>query len=204
MTNPVLSEPEHDTHRRFSGLSRLYGNLAFDRIRLAHFVIVGVGGVGSWVAESLARSGVGKLTLIDMDHVSESNINRQLHALTTTLGQSKVSAMAQRIELINPTCQVSLIDEFITPENIDVLMPEMQDMLIDATDQVSAKVALAKWAIRRHKPMVTVGAAGGKKHAQMVEMSDLVHATHDPLLSQVRYQLRKESVINSEKKDSGI
>jgi len=194
----------HDTDRRFSGLSRLFGSHLAKRIRLAHITVVGVGGVGSWAVEALARSGVGKLTLIDMDHVAESNINRQLHALTTTLGQSKVSAMAQRIGLINPDCQVSQIDEFVTPENVDALVPKIHDVMIDATDQVSAKVALAQWAIRHGIPMVTVGAAGGKKYAQLVEMCDLVQTTHDPLLAQVRYRLRKEGVIPSDKKDCGI
>jgi len=165
---------------------------------------VGIGGVGSWAVEALARSGVGKLTLIDMDHVSDSNINRQLHALTTTLGQSKVLAMAERIALINPDCQTVLVDEFISPENIETLLPEDLDVLIDAADQVSAKVALASWAIKHRKAMITVGAAGGKKQAQSVEMSDLIHATHDPLLAQVRYRLRKDGVIASDKNACGI
>lgn len=188
-----------DTDRRFSGLSRLYGDDMAQRIRRAHVVVVGIGGVGSWAAEALARSGVGQLTLIDMDHVSESNINRQLHALSTTLGQSKVLAMAQRIGLINADCHVNLVDDFISPDNIDALISEDLDVLIDATDEVSAKVALATWAIQHHKAMVTVGAAGGKKQAHLVEMNDLTHATHDPLLAQVRYRLRKNGVIASDK-----
>lgn len=193
-----------DTDRRFSGLSRLYGNDSVLRIRYSHIVVVGIGGVGSWAVEALARSGVGKLTLIDMDHVSESNINRQLHALSTTIGQSKVLAMAQRINLINADCQVTQVDDFISPENIDVLMPKDLDVLIDATDEVSAKVAMASWAIEHRKSMVTVGAAGGKKQAHLVEMSDLTHATHDPLLAQVRYRLRKNGVIASDKTACGI
>ena len=193
-----------DTDRRFSGLSRLYGDDMAQRIRRAHVVVVGIGGVGSWAAEALARSGVGQLTLIDMDHVSESNINRQLHALSTTLGQSKVLAMAQRIGLINADCHVNLVDDFISPDNIDALISEDLDVLIDATDEVSAKVALATWAIQHHKAMVTVGAAGGKKQAHLVEMNDLTHATHDPLLAQVRYRLRKNGVIASDKNPCGI
>jgi tRNA A37 threonylcarbamoyladenosine dehydratase len=193
-----------DTDRRFSGLSRLYGDDMAQRIRRAHVVVVGIGGVGSWAAEALARSGVGQLTLIDMDHVSESNINRQLHALSTTLGQSKVLAMAQRIGLINADCHVNQVDDFISPDNIDALISEDLDVLIDATDEVSAKVALATWAIQHHKAMVTVGAAGGKKQAHLVEMNDLTHATHDPLLAQVRYRLRKNGVIASDKNPCGI
>jgi tRNA A37 threonylcarbamoyladenosine dehydratase len=193
-----------DTDRRFSGLSRLYGIDSALRIRHSHIVVVGIGGVGSWAVETLARSGVGKMTLIDMDHVSESNINRQLHALSNTLGQSKVFAMAQRIDLINADCQVTQLDDFISPENIDALMPNDLDILIDATDQVSAKVAMASWAIQHCKAMVTVGAAGGKKQAHLVEMNDLTHATHDPLLAQVRYRLRKNGVIASDKTPCGI
>ena len=200
----VISPEVQDSDRRFSGLSRLYGIDSALRIRQSHIVVVGIGGVGSWTVEALARSGVGKMTLIDMDHVSESNINRQLHALSNTLGLSKVLAMAQRIDLINPNCQVTQIDDFISPENIDALMPKDLDVLIDATDQVSAKVAMASWAIQNHKAMVTVGAAGGKKQAHLVEMNDLTQATHDPLLAQVRYRLRKNNVIAADKHPCGI
>ena len=202
-TAGLLLQPQ-DSDRRFSGLSRLYGEDIAQRIRRSHVVVVGIGGVGSWAAEALARSGVGKLTLIDMDHVSESNINRQLHALSTTLGQSKVMAMAQRIDLINADCHVIQVDDFISPENIGDLISDDLDVLIDATDEVSAKVALATWAIQHQKAMVTVGAAGGKKQAHLVEINDLTHATHDPLLAQVRYRLRKNGVIASDKKPCGI
>ena len=136
-----------DADRRFGGLSRLYGVKGAQQIRQAHVVVVGVGGVGSWAVECLARSGVAALTLIDMDHVSESNINRQLHALTNTLGQAKTDAMKARIALIHPDCQVHVVDDFITPDNINPLLPVHFDALIDACDQVSAKVALAAWAI---------------------------------------------------------
>jgi len=180
-----------DTDRRFGGLSRLYGVTGAQQIRQSHIVVVGVGGVGSWAVECLARSGVGALTLIDMDHVSESNVNRQLHALSTTLGQSKVKAMQERIWLIHPDCQVTTLEEFITPENIPVLLNIRCDALIDACDQLSAKVALANWAMHNQVRMVTVGAAGGKHMAHWVEMADLAHTSHDPLLSQVRQQLRK-------------
>jgi len=144
-------------------MSRLFGADTALRIQNASIAVIGIGGVGSWSAEALARSGVGRLTLIDMDHVSESNINRQLHALTTTLGQSKVLAMQERIQLINPACNLRTIDDFVTPENIETLLPLDLDFLIDATDQVSAKVALAAWCLKHGKPLVMVGAAGGKK-----------------------------------------
>jgi len=179
------------TERRFSGMSRLYGAASARRIQKAHIAVIGIGGVGSWAAEALARSGVNRLTLIDMDHISESNINRQLHALSSTLGQSKVSAMKDRIHLINPDCEVYAIDEFLTPENINNLLHDGLDLVIDATDQVSAKVAMAARAMQTGKPLVMAGAAGGKKLAHLVDMADLSDVSHDPLLAQVRQHLRK-------------
>ena len=179
------------TERRFSGMSRLYGAASARRMQQAHIAVIGIGGVGSWTAEALARSGVNRLTLIDMDHISESNINRQLHALVSTLGQAKVSAMKDRIHLINPDCEVHAVDEFLTPENISILLHDGLDMAIDATDQVSAKVAMAVRAMQTGKPLVMAGAAGGKKLAHLVDMADLSDVTHDPLLSQVRQHLRK-------------
>jgi tRNA A37 threonylcarbamoyladenosine dehydratase len=193
-----------NTDRRFSGMSRLFGADTALRIQNASMAVIGIGGVGSWSAEALARSGVGHLTLIDMDHVSESNINRQLHALTTTLGQSKVLAMQERIHLINPACNLRTIDDFVTPENIEALLPLDLDFLIDATDQVSAKVALAAWCLKHGKPLVMVGAAGGKKMAHLVDMADLASVTHDPLLAQVRQRLRKMGFVFSAKEPSGI
>jgi len=179
------------TERRFSGMSRLYGAASARRIQKAHIAVIGIGGVGSWAAEALARSGVNRLTLIDMDHISESNINRQLHALVSTLGQAKVSAMKDRIHLINPDCEVLAVDEFLTPENISSLLHDGLDLVIDATDQVSAKVAMAARAMQTGKPLVMAGAAGGKKLAHLVDMADLSDVSHDPLLAQVRQHLRK-------------
>lgn len=172
-------------------MSRLFGAASALRIQQAHIAVIGIGGVGSWAAEALARSGVNRLTLIDMDHISESNINRQLHALVSTLGQAKVSAMKDRIHLINPDCEVYAVDEFLTPENINNLLHDGLDLVIDATDQVSAKVAMAARAMQTGKPLVMAGAAGGKKLAHLVDMADLSDVSHDPLLAQVRQHLRK-------------
>jgi tRNA threonylcarbamoyladenosine dehydratase len=189
-----------DVSRRFGGLDRLYGVDGAARIRAAHVAVVGIGGVGSWAVEGLARSGVGRLTLVDMDHISESNVNRQIHALTSTIGQAKVLAMKERIAQINPECQVETIDDFVTPENWpQILSPEGLpagdgvgiDAVIDACDQVSAKTAMAAWAISAKTLFVTVGAAGGKRLAHLVDMDDLSATTHDPLLAQVRSRLRK-------------
>ena len=198
-----------DLGRRFGGLTRLYGSVGAQRIRAAHVVVVGLGGVGSWAAEALARSGVARLSLIDLDHIAESNINRQVHALDTTLGQAKVQAMRERIAHINPTCDVRCIEEFVDADNwpemaADIAARGKDDAesvsIIDACDQVKAKTAMAAWALQHnalHKNpqkinFISVGAAGGKRHAHKVEIDDLSLATHDPLLAQLRYRLRKE------------
>lgn len=185
--------------RRFGGLRRLYGVQGAQRIFEAHVVVVGIGGVGSWAVEALARSGVRRLTLIDLDHVSESNINRQIHALDNTLGQSKAEAMRERIALFHPGCRVDVVDDFVTPDNWPALLNTATGLgtappaaLVDACDQVRAKASLAAWAISSGVPLVTVGAAGGKRRAQAVEVDDLADVTHDPLLAQLRYRLRKQ------------
>lgn len=184
-----------DLERRFGGLARLYGATGAARIRTAHVVVVGVGGVGSWAVEALARSGVGRLTLIDLDHVSESNINRQIHALDTTLGQAKVQAMRERIAQINPECEVRCIEDFVEAGNWPALLGEdaRVDAVIDACDQVQAKTVLAAWArISKVGPVfISVGAAGGKRLSHLVAVDDLGAVTHDPLLAQLRYRLRK-------------
>ena len=213
LNNPleVTDSPAHavDLSRRFGGLDRLYGVDGAARIRQAHVAVVGIGGVGSWAVEALARSGVGRLTLIDMDHVSESNINRQIHALTDTLGQAKVLAMKQRIAQINPLCQVNTVDNFVTPGNWPQVMspdglPATVDAVIDACDQVKAKTAMAVWAIQNKTRFISVGAAGGKRLAHLVDIDDLSLSTHDPLLAQLRNRLRKEHGAPREGKKIGI
>lgn len=191
-----------DFHRRFAGLARLYGAAGAERIRAAHIVVVGLGGVGSWAAEAAARSGVARLTLLDLDHIAESNINRQVHALDSTLGQSKVQAMRERIAQINPGCQVDCIEEFVSAENwpdllsLDMQFDRKQLAVIDACDQVRAKTAMAAWAIQNRISLISVGAAGGKRLAHRVDIDDLSMVTHDPLLAQMRYRLRKEHGIS--------
>ena len=154
--------------------------------------MVGVGGVGSWAAEALARSGVASLVLVDLDHVAESNINRQVQALGATLGQAKVLALRERIADIHPGCEVRAVEEFVDESNWPALLPRPVDVLIDACDQVRAKAALAAWALAGARPCVTVGAAGGKRLAQRVEVEDLADVTHDPLLASLRQRLRRE------------
>ena len=193
-----------DEARRFGGLERLYGVTSAERIRQAHVVVVGIGGVGSWAAEALARSGVRRLTLIDMDHIAESNVNRQIHALTSTLGQAKIDAMRERIAQIHPGCQVDLVDDFVSPENWPGLLPATPDALIDACDQVKAKLAMAVWAMKEKIPFVTAGAAGGKRLAHEVNIDDLAQVTHDPLLAQLRYRLRKHHGAAKQGKRIGV
>ena len=194
---------EADSERRFGALRRLYGDAGYARIRAAHVVVVGVGGVGSWAVEALARSGVATLTLIDLDQVSESNINRQVQALGTTVGQSKTVALRQRIADIHPECVVHSIEEFVDETNWPGLMNSpvsaetpavtsaATSAVIDACDQVRAKAVLAAWAIATGTPLVSVGAAGGKQAAQAVEVADLADVTHDPLLASLRQRLRQ-------------
>ncbi len=193
-----------DSARRFGGLDRLYGPRGARQIRDAHVVVVGIGGVGSWAAEALARSGVAALTLVDMDHIAESNINRQIHALDNTLGQSKVQAMRDRIALINPECKLKLIEDFVTPDNWLATVPPDADAVIDACDQVKAKCAMAAWAIQTRRIFISVGAAGGKKLAHRVDVDDLSQTTHDPLLAQLRYRLRKDHGAPREGKKIGL
>ena len=188
----VGSADDADLERRFGGLRRLYGDAGYRRVRAASIAVVGVGGVGSWAAEALARSGVASLTLIDLDHVSESNVNRQVQALGSTLGMAKVEALQRRIADIHPQCQVHAIDAFVDASNWPALLGAAPvDAVIDACDQASAKLVIAAWALATGTPLVCVGAAGGKRAAERVEVADLAQVTHDPLLASLRQRLRK-------------
>ena len=178
--------------RRVTALQRLYGPEAAQRIATAHVVVVGIGGVGSWSAESLARSGVGRLTLIDMDHVSESNINRQIHATDANIGQSKVLAMKERISSYQPSCEVTVVDGFVELNNWPQIAGESFDAVIDACDQSSAKLAMAAWALKSTTCFISVGAAGGKRLPHWVDIADLGQVTHDPLLARLRQKLRHQ------------
>ena len=200
---PVVDE-EADVDRRFSGLERLYGMDPARSIRQSHIAVIGIGGVGSWVAEALARSGVGCLTLIDLDHVAESNSNRQVHALSSTIGMAKITAMQERIALINPECKVACIDAFVEPDNWPSLLSESVDAVVDACDQIKSKTAMADWARRNKAIFLSVGAAGGKRHAHKVDIADLSETTHDPLLAQMRYRLRKTHGAPKEGKRIGV
>ena len=191
MNPPDSALPDADLERRFGGLRRLFGAEGYARVRSASVAVIGLGGVGSWTAEALARSGVARLVLVDLDHVAESNIDRQVQALGRTLGMSKVQALRERCADIHPGCDVVGVEEFVTADNWPGLLSVPVHVLIDACDQSAAKLALASWSLTRGVPLVCVGAAGGKRLAQRVELEDLAAATHDPLLATLRQRLRK-------------
>jgi tRNA threonylcarbamoyladenosine dehydratase len=190
-TAAALPVEEADLERRFGGLRRLYGDEGYARIRTARVAVVGLGGVGSWAVEALARNGVAALTLFDLDHVAESNINRQVQALGSTLGMAKAEALRQRVADIHPGCVVTAVEEFVAPDNWPALLPAAVDVLIDACDQVRAKAALAAWGLASGVPVICVGAAGGKRRPERVELADLSATTHDPLLASLRQRLRQ-------------
>lgn len=181
-----------DHQRRFGGVARLYGEAGALRLGTAHVCVVGVGGVGSWAAEALARSAVGKLTLIDLDMVAESNTNRQIQALDNTYGQAKVDALRQRIALINPLCKINTIEDFVTPENAGTLITREFSWVIDAIDEVRTKVAMLAHCKRQGIPVITAGAAGGQIDPTRIRIEDLARTEQDPLLAKVRNRLRKE------------
>lgn len=193
-----------DPARRFGGIDRLYGAGAIDALHAAHACVIGIGGVGSWAVEALARSGVGRLTLIDLDHVAESNINRQAHALDATLGMAKVGAMAARIGGINPACRVEVVEDFVTADNAAELLQGF-DVVVDAIDNVRAKVAIAAVCRQRRIPLVMAGGAGGKLDPARICVDDLSRTLQDPLLSKVRARLRKgHGFTRDPKKKFGI
>ena len=192
VTVPGTAADEADLERRFGGLKRLYGSRGYARVRAARVAVVGLGGVGSWAVEALARSGVAQLVLVDLDHVSESNVNRQIQALGATLGMSKAEALARRIADIHPGCVVHCIEEFADADNWPGLLPIEVDAVIDACDQTRAKLAIAAWARRERVAFVTCGAAGGKQRPEQIEIDDLHATTHDPLLASLRQRLRSQ------------
>jgi tRNA A37 threonylcarbamoyladenosine dehydratase len=177
--------------RRFGGVSRLYGPELRARFQHATVVVAGLGGVGSWAAEALARTGIGHLILVDFDHIAESNTNRQIHALEGQYGKAKVQAMGDRIRQINPEIELTICDEFLEPANLDVVIPE-NAFVLDATDSVQTKIALVIWATQNHRALVMCGAAGGKTDPTSVRCDDLSRTEQDALLAKVRQGLRQD------------
>lgn len=188
----AASGASHDFERRFGGVARLYGAAALPRFCSAHVCVIGVGGVGSWVVEALARSAIGTLTLIDLDNIAVSNVNRQLHALTPDFGKAKVTALAERCRAINPAIVVHEVEDFVTPENLAELISPAFDYVVDAIDQMRTKTALIAYCRSAGIPLITTGAAGGQIDVTRITIDDLARTIQDPLLSKVRAQLRKE------------
>ncbi|MES1180903.1 MAG: tRNA cyclic N6-threonylcarbamoyladenosine(37) synthase TcdA [Verrucomicrobiota bacterium] len=181
-----------DFETRFGGIARLYGRAGLERLRVAHVCVVGIGGVGAWAAEALARSGVGALTLVDLDEVCVTNINRQLHALTETVGRAKVAVMAERIRAINPDCRISIEQKFFNAQTAEELLAPKFDFVLDAIDSVANKVLLLTKCREKNLPVVSCGGAGGRRDATQIRVADLAKVTHDRLLAEVRKKLRKE------------
>lgn len=180
-----------DYERRFGGVRRLYGEAGIKKLQGSHIVVIGIGGVGSWTAEALARNAIGQITLIDLDNISESNVNRQLHAVDGAFGKAKVSAMHERILSINPNCFVIEIEDFITIENLESLLNFQCDVIVDCIDDAQAKIALADFCKRKQLPLIMAGSAGGRLDPTRAQVADLAFVTGDRLLSKVRNQLRR-------------
>ncbi len=185
------TDADVDAERRFGGLDRLYGDGARRALAELRVVVAGIGGVGAWSVEALARSGVGALTLVDLDHVAESNINRQVHALGSTLGRAKIAAMADRVRDINPGCRVECVDDFVGPDNVDAILSGPPGVLLDCTDQVTAKIAMILQARAAGWLALACGGAGGKTDPLALRAGDLSAVTHDALLGRVRQELRQ-------------
>ena len=203
---------DHQYERRFQGTHTLYGSAAVDTFAKAHVYVIGVGGVGSWAAEALARTAVGEITLVDLDVLVASNVNRQLPALDSTFGQSKIEAVAKRIREINPKVTVHLIDDFLTPTNVEALLPSRQAVkkavlegrpivILDCVDDMEAKLAIALHCRFNKVKLICAGGAGGKIDPRQITVSDLRECYQDPLLARLREKLRREKNINTALKE---
>lgn len=200
----MSSDPTY--HDRFSGLGRLYGAEALERFRDAHIAVIGIGGVGTWAVEALARSGIGRLTLIDLDEVCVTNVNRQIHALDGQIGLPKTEAMADRVRLISPGCEVCPVSEFFTEATADRLLGSDYDVVIDAIDNVKHKALLIAECVQRGIPLIVSGGGGGKRDPASLSVADLAKATNDRLLKRVRKILRRDHGFPDEpsKRDFGV
>ena len=190
---------EQNYERRFGGVKRLYGDQALINFKKSHIIVVGIGGVGSWVVEALARSGIGKITMIDMDIVSESNINRQLPALSSTIGKDKTKIMMERVKEINPDCDITIIDDFLTKDNLNDLLKD-SDYIMDCIDNSRVKAALISWCKSNKNKIIVIGGAGGRIDPSLIKISDLKNTIHDPLLSRTRKILRQKYNFSSNAK----
>jgi tRNA A37 threonylcarbamoyladenosine dehydratase len=191
--------------RQFGGVARLHGRVAFETLRNSHVMIVGIGGVGSWAVEVLARSGVGRLTLVDLDDVCESNINRQLHAVYGEVGKPKVEVMRERISIIAPDCQVDAQQQYFTESTAEAILDTRPDAVFDAIDSLRHKILLLKMCRRRKIPLIVSGGAGGRTDPTRVQIEDLARTKNDKLLQKMRKELRmKHSYSRDLKKKFGV
>ena len=180
------------TEDGFAGISRLYGTQAYALIKSMHVCVIGIGGVGSWVVEALARSAVGKITLIDYDTIASSNINRQIHTLNTTIDKKKCQAMKDRVNQINPDCEVDVIDDFITLENMSDYLSRNYDYVVDAIDSIKFKAGIIYYCKRNKIPIITTGGAGGLTDPSVIKVVDLSKTYNDALAAKVRSTLRDQ------------
>lgn len=198
----LLQDDEYD--RRFAGVAKIYGDDSFHHYENSHVMVIGIGGVGSWAVEALARTGIGEVTIVDMDVVAASNINRQLPAMTTTLGREKIEIMAERCRAINPRIKVNLIDGYLTPENVKEILAGNPDIILDCIDDVKAKFALMLHCRFNKIPLIVSGGAGGKLDPLKIRVADLSKTEQDPMLAKLRAQLRAKGICKKPKEKFGI
>jgi len=192
VTNFFADNDDVDFARRFGGVSRLYGADGLKKLQSSHVCVIGIGGVGSWAAEALARNAVGTITLIDLDNIAESNVNRQLHAVDGAFGKAKVTAMHERIHSINPLATVHEIEDFVTLENANAMLSRNYDGIVDCIDDAKAKMAIVAFCKSNNIPLVTTGGAGGRLDPTRIRQADLSQVTGDRLLAKVRNGLRRD------------
>ena len=197
-----LQADEYD--RRFAGIAKIYGDEAFNRYEKSHVMVIGIGGVGSWAVEALARTGIGELTLVDMDVLAASNINRQLPALSSTLGQEKAEVMAERCRQINPRIKVNVIDDFLSPDNVAEILVSQPDVVLDCIDDVKAKLALMLHCRFNKITLIVSGGAGGKIDPLKIRVADLSKTEQDPMLAKLRSQLRAKGICKKPIEKFGI
>ena len=198
----LLQNDEYE--RRFAGVAKIYGDEAFNYYEHSHVMVIGIGGVGSWAVEALARSGIGELTLVDMDVVAASNINRQLPAMTATLGQEKIAVMAERCYSINPRIKVNLVDDYLFSDNVKEILAMAPDLVLDCIDDVKAKLALMLHCRFNKIPLIVSGGAGGKLDPLKIRVADLSKTEQDPMLAKLRTQLRSKGICKKPKEKFGI
>jgi len=185
--------------QRFGGIARLYGQDALSALHKAHFAVIGLGGVGTWVAEALARSGVGELTLIELDEVCVTNTNRQLHALSSTIGQSKNQVLSTRLKEINPEIIIHSVEDFLDRDNMKNLIGKHHHVVIDAMDAAHIKAALVAYCLAIKVRLITMGSSGGKRNPQLITVDDLGRSISDPMLAKVRTQLYRHHNFTRDK-----